>query len=93
MENVIFDEIFIKEIDGRNLSLFSSENLFYLKTDSRFSRIMKKIENKKKEKILDIDELKKEFFSLMDEDVTMFDDNREEIFLSYLKDLLINEII
>lgn len=93
MENVIFDEIFIKEIDGRNLSLFSSENLFYLKTDSRFSRIMKKIENKKKEKILDIDELKKEFFTLMDEDVTMFDDRREDLFLSYLKDLLINEII
>lgn len=93
MENVIFDEIFIKEIDGRNLSLFSSENLFYLKTDSRFSRIMKKIENKKKEKILDIDELKKEFFSLMDEDVTMFDDRREDLFLSYLKDLIINEII
>lgn len=59
MENVIFDEIFIKEIDGRKLSLFSSENLFYLKTDSRFSRIMKKIENGKKEKILDIEELKK----------------------------------
>ena len=93
MENVIFDEIFIKEIDGRKLSLFSSENLFYLKTDSRFSRVMKKIENKKKEKILDIDELKKEFFSLMDEDVTMFDDRREDLFLSYLKDLLINEII
>lgn len=93
MENVIFDEIFIKEIDGRNLSLFSSENLFYLKTDSRFSRVMKKIENKKKEKILDIEELKKEFFSLMDEDVTMFDDRREDLFLSYLKDLLINEII
>lgn len=93
MENVIFDEIFIKEIDGRNLSLFSSENLFYLKTDSRFSRIMKKIENGKKEKILDIEELKKEFFTLMDEDVTMFDDRREDLFLSYLKDLLINEII
>lgn len=93
MENVIFDEIFIKEIDGRKLSLFSSENLFYLKTDSRFSRIMKKMENGKKEKILDIEELKKEFFSLMDEDVTMFDDRREDLFLSYLKDLLINEII
>lgn len=93
MENVIFDEIFIKEIDGRKVSLFSSDDLFYLKTDSRFSRIMKKIENKKKEKILDIDELKKEFFSLMDEDVTMFDDRREDLFLSYLKDLLINEII
>lgn len=93
MENVIFDEIFIKEIDGRKLSLFSSENLFYLKTDSRFSRIMKKIENGKKEKILDIEELKKEFFTLMDEDVTMFDDRREDLFLSYLKDLLINEII
>lgn len=93
MEKIVFDEIFTKEIDGRNLSLFSSENLFYLKTDSRFSRIMKKIENKKKEKILDIEELKKEFFTLMDEDVTMFDDRREDLFLSYLKDLLINEII
>lgn len=29
----------------------------------------------------------------MDEDVTMFDDRREDLFLSYLKDLLINEII
>lgn len=93
MENVIFDEIFIKEIDGRKLSLFSSDDLFYLKTDSRFSRIMKKIENGKKEKILDIEELKKEFFTLMDEDVAMFDDKREDLFLSYLKDLLINEII
>ena len=93
MENVIFDEIFIKEIDGRKVSLFSSDDLFYLKTDSRFSRVMKKIENGKKEKILDIEELKKEFFSLMDEDVTMFDDRREDLFLSYLKDLLINEII
>lgn len=93
MEKIVFDEIFTKEIDGRNLSLFSSDELFYLKTDSRFSRIMKKIENKKKEKILDIEELKKEFFTLMDEDVTMFDDRREDLFLSYLKDLLINEII
>ena len=93
MEKIVFDEIFTKEIDGRNLSLFSSDELFYLKTDSRFSRIMKKIENEKKEKILDIEELKKEFFTLMDEDVTMFDDRREDLFLSYLKDLLINEII
>ncbi len=93
MEKIIFDEIFIKEIDGRKLSLFSSDNLFYLKTDFRFSKIMKKIENGKKEKILDIEELKKEFFSLLDEDVTMFDDRREDFFLSYLKDLIINKII
>ena len=40
MEKIIFDEIFIKEIDGRKLSLFSSDNLFYLKTDFRFSKII-----------------------------------------------------
>lgn len=93
MEKVIFDEIFIKEIDGRKLSLFTSDNLYYLKTDYKFSRVMKKIENEKKEKIIDIEELKKEFFSLMDEDVTMFDDKREDFFLSYLKDLIMNKII
>lgn len=93
MENIIFEELFIKEFGERKLSLFSSDDLFYLKTDSRFSRIMKKIENEKKEKILDIEELKKEFFSLMDEGVSQFDDNREDLFLSYLKDLIFNKLV
>ena len=74
MEKVIFDETFIKEIDGRKLSLFTSDNLYYLKTDYKFSRVMKKIENEKKEKIID-------------------DDRREDFFLSYLKDLIMNKII